>query len=816
MRLLTGYEPARLEALERLGIVGGGNEPPFNRLVELARRSFDSSISAINFVDARRAWCKAISGWSPRSMPRAATFCNLVIDGDDVFEVADALLDDRFSELPIVRSGPRVRFYAGAPIKDARGYGVGTFCIFDIRPRRLEDGQRESLRGFASLTGELIELRRRARTQPGSVDETPKSDRLLALFRSVLSAVSEAADLPSALALAAERIAQVTGWRARGVWRPGAWLEGELPARASLERRPVLSQFPSTAAIPVLAGDDVVGVLSFNLAQQPEALPQVAAVVQQVGGLVRRRRVEDALRASEQKLRSVMETARDGIITLARDGTIVYANPAARLLFGRDELRGLPLERLIPSWSDALDHIRKGGPNMIERWAVHRSWKQFPVEISCAEWTMERSGYVTAIVRDVTERQQARLERAAAERRLQFLFRVTSELLEQPLSTESLLDTMTRLLLPQLGDWCIVDLLDHSGRGEQLRRVACAPGVASSDSVNIDACEAFASDGQDSLVARVLDGGAPLLISPDLDGSGPWQGLAGFRACIIVPLIARGHTVGAISLVSFARRYSRDDLALATELAHRLALALDNAKLYDEARRAVRVRDDVLAIVSHDLRNPLSTILTSTERLLMRDPEDARQSIARCRRAAQRMTRMISDLVDAASLDSGTLSLDRRDHDLLRVVNDAIDLLQPLAEARGLTLAAGANAELSAFCDRERVVQVLSNLVGNAIKFSPAESTIRIAAELWGSMVRISVSDGGPGITPDLLPRIFDRYWHTNNAHNRQGAGLGLYIAKGIVEGHGGRIWVDSVPGRGSTFYFTLPTSSARVAQVAN
>ncbi|HEX9104736.1 MAG TPA: ATP-binding protein, partial [Polyangia bacterium] len=285
--------------------------------------------------------------------------------------------------------------------------------------------------------------------------------------------------------------------------------------------------------------------------------------------------------------------------------------------------------------------------------------------------------------------------------------------------------------------------------------------------------------------------------------------------CLVVPLSARNRIVGAITLVSFARGYGKDDLALAQDLGHRVALAVDNAHLYDEARAAVRVRDDVLAIVSHDLRNPLSTILTSTGRLLesIEDESDGptmRLPLERCQRAARRMTHMISDLVDAASLETGTLSLDQRDNELGRVISDALDLLQPLADARGLTLDMhlGDGAD-RAFCDRERIVQVLSNLVGNAIKFTPSGGSIHLAAEAWGDMVRIAVRDDGPGIAPELIPRIFDRYLHVAQRESRHGAGLGLYIAKGIVENHGGRIWVESTLGRGSTFFFTLPQAAA-------
>src|SRR5207302_6625698 len=182
-------------------------------------------------------------------------------------------------------------------------------------------------------------------------------------------------------------------------------------------------------------------------------------------------------------------------------------------------------------------------------------------------------------------------------------------------------------------------------------------------------------------------------------------------ACLIVPLLARSRTVGAVTLVSFGRGYGKDDLALAQELGHRVALAVDNAHLYDLARAAVRVRDDVLAIVSHDLRNPLSTILTSTGRLLdlMNENGDLmRAPLERCQRAARRMTHMISDLVDAASLETGSLSLDRHDSELGRVISDAPDLLQPLADARQLHVPYQPAAETpGASCDRERIGHVL-------------------------------------------------------------------------------------------------------------
>ncbi|MCU1276823.1 MAG: hypothetical protein JWM53_369 [bacterium] len=824
MLLLQAHEPARLTALAEYRIVGSEREGAFDELVTIARKRFDAPISAISFVDDRRWWPKAISGFARCSLPRAVTFCHHAIESDDLLEVRDARRDQRFAHSPLVDSGPHVRFYAGVPVRDSLGYALGTFSIQGLEPRRLDTRDAEALREFARLAFRLVELRHAAGRADVDRIELARLTRSLALLEALLSAVSEAADLPAALMSTAQRIGELTGWGVHGVWRPGGAVDSPLPAQATLERRAVLDADSGSAAIPVLAGDEVVAVLTFDVTSttktgggDPSLLAAVASVVQPLGALVRRRRIEEQLRASEMKLRSVTESARDGIVTLARDGTIVYANPAARVMFGRDEMRGLPMQCLVSGFGPtAIERAWEGGIQM-ERWATHASGKRFPVELSYAEWTVDKSGYVTTIVRDVSERFEAQSEAEAAQRRLAFLFRATSELLEQPLSTDALLATIARLVLPQLGDFCIVDLVEGA---EHVRRVAAAPGRDEEASM-LDASPAFAPAG-DSLVARVMRTGTAFVFSPtggdasvgalDLTTAHVWSN-AGWRACLVVPLLARNRTVGAITLVSFGRGYGNDELALAQELGHRVALAVDNAHLYDEARAAVRVRDDVLAIVSHDLRNPLSTILTSTGRLLDSLEDDGatmRAPLERCQRAARRMTHMISDLVDAASLETGTLSLDRHESEMSRVIGDALDLLQPLADARHLRLSYEvSDGAQRAFCDRERIVQVLSNLVGNAIKFTPAGGSIRIFAEGWGEMVRIAVVDDGPGIAAEQVPRIFDRYWHQAQRESRQGAGLGLYIAKGIVENHGGRIWVDSTLGRGSTFYFTLPGAAA-------
>ena len=588
MLLLQAHEPARLTALAEYES-SAAREGAFDELVTIARKRFDASITAVTFVDEHRWWPKAISGL--RALLAAAPAHLLRLRHRRrrprrSLRRRDPQRDDRFAGLPLVSAGPHVRFYAGAPLRDALGYALGTFCIFDVVPRHLDRRDAESLREFARLAVQLVELRRAAGRAELDRAELCRVTRSLALLEALLSTVSEAADVSTALWSTAQRIGELTGWGVRSVWRPGGELDSLLPARASLERRAVLDRHVGSVAIPVLAGDEVVAVLTFDLARagrgadDPSLLTAVAAVVQPLGALVRRRRIEEQLRASEVKLRSVTESARDGIVTLARDGTIVYANPAARVMFGRDEMRGLPMQKLVSGFG--LD--AKGGVPM-ERWASHASGTRFPVELSIAEWTVDKSGYVTSIVRDVSERFEAQAEAEAAQRRLAFLFRATSELLEQPLSTEALLATVARLVLPQLGDFCMVDLVDGA---DHLRRVAAAPD-RQPDAETLDKSPAFAPGG-DSLVARVMRTGQPFVFSPaeaaasgsalDLQTAHLWA-RAPWRACLVVPLSARNRTVGAITLVSFARGYAKDDLALAQELGHRVALAVDNAHLYD-------------------------------------------------------------------------------------------------------------------------------------------------------------------------------------------------------------------------------------------
>ncbi|RKH43023.1 ATP-binding protein, partial [Corallococcus llansteffanensis] len=247
--------------------------------------------------------------------------------------------------------------------------------------------------------------------------------------------------------------------------------------------------------------------------------------------------------------------------------------------------------------------------------------------------------------------------------------------------------------------------------------------------------------------------------------------------------------------------------ALLAEQAH----VAEAERLLEASRRATRLREETLAVVSHDLRSPLSAIRAATE-LIQRLPAEtdatarARKHADSIRRSVDRMNRLIEDLLDVASIDAGTLAIDVRPQPVADLVRDVREIFEPQATDRGLRLIVEQEPGLTLWCDKERLLQALGNLLSNALKFTPSGGSLhlRVGTEPGTGDLRFSVTDTGPGIPASVQPHLFDRYWHAAQKR-REGHGLGLSITKGIVESHGGRIWVESPPGLGATFSFALP-----------
>ncbi len=414
--------------------------------------------------------------------------------------------------------------------------------------------------------------------------------------------------------------------------------------------------------------------------------------------------------------------------------------------------------------------------------------------------------------------QSARAVAEAAEARSAFLVEATTTF-STSLDYQATLEKVVRLAVPYLADGCVIDI---PGTPLSIERVACAHIDPEREEILSYAPHRYPIDPAGSHpIAVAMRTGVPKLVAhvdaEELkhvtEGRGePGDAVAPQTSYMVVPLIARGRPIGTIMFSSedSGRHYGPTDLALAESLAHRAALAMDNARLYKEAQDAVRSRDDLLAIVSHDLRNPLDVIQFTVAMLRQTLPESeaplrAQKHCDMIQRSAERMIALIRDLLDFGTIQAGKLSVEAAPHDAATLADEALASMRLLAAKKNILIGADLPDErFEVLCDRARVLQVFANLLGNAIKFTPDSGSITVGVEAREGDVRFSVSDTGPGIPPASLPHVFDRYWQAKQTANL-GTGLGLAIAKGIVEAHGGRIAVTSTLGAGSAFSFTLP-----------
>jgi signal transduction histidine kinase len=286
-------------------------------------------------------------------------------------------------------------------------------------------------------------------------------------------------------------------------------------------------------------------------------------------------------------------------------------------------------------------------------------------------------------------------------------------------------------------------------------------------------------------------------------------------AHLALPLVHAGEVVGGLAFdFAFCPAIHATDELFTSLLAQATADALQRARSYDqerEARRTAellsRAREDVLGVVAHDLRNPLNLVSMTTQLLLEPDltPERRKSTVAINARAVARMNRLIGDLLDVVRMEAGHLSLDVGPCDVPRVLAETMDAFQQRAAEQGISLILSPEPpNVIVQADEERVLQLIDNLVGNALKFTPSGGQVSIGGFLDANELRVTVADTGPGIPEEQRARLFDRFWQARGA-DRRGLGLGLPIAKGIAEAHGGRLWVESTMGSGSAFHFAMP-----------
>jgi PAS domain S-box-containing protein len=591
----------------------------------------------------------------------------------------------------------------------------------------------------------------------------------------------------------------------------------------------------ATSAIVAIpgAGDQVAyGLLCAHSSSPTGFGPaelRVLRTAAQVLGLARvRLELERRVRENLELLRAITGSLAEGVIAVDAEGRLTFMNPAAERMLGwtEAELEGQPVhdrihphdsgEQLSAEDCELLRVLRTGGSVQgLNATYTRRDGSRFP--ISFTSGAIREGDRLTGAVltfQDFTEHERV-------ERGERFLA-LASQQLALSLEWGDTVQRVMRLAMPFLGDWCAVFEVGPDGRPHALAVESVNPERSrlSREILERHPVDLAAWHG----VGRVLRTGEPELIADVTAALFQYRGNAGaarsvdmlervgMRSYMAVPLVHAGRILGAISfgVAESARQFTSEDLSLAVELARRCAVALENVRLYGEARDATRAREEVLSIISHDLQTPLGAIRLGVgllRRLLRRGAreEEVARTADTIERASERLGRLVQDLVDFARMERGKLTIRAQPEDAAAICSEALEVVRPLAEENGIALSLEVPSGLRLVsCDRHRIMQVLQNLLGNALKVVPAGGAVRVRAEANATELVLSVVDEGSGIPPEDLPHVFERYWRGKRT-GYEGSGLGLTIARGIVEAHGGRIWAESELGKGTTFSFSLP-----------
>lgn len=549
-----------------------------------------------------------------------------------------------------------------------------------------------------------------------------------------------------------------------------------------------------------------------------------------------RKRLEDELKIAVERASGIIAVSTDAIITTDEDRMITIFNGSAEKAFGysKKEIIGQPFKILVPprlhdhyeyhmktfSQGSTLSFILTNHRD--QTFGLRKNGEEFPIDVAISKFEVRGKKIITITIRDVTEQQKR-------ESQLQFLAGAGWTLSES-LDSEDIVFKTASLAVSEIADGCIVRLLSSENESRETLRVAAAthrnPKKKTSILIFGEKLQraSFLSDELKQAIATkrpVIIGDFKIphsfLMETEDAGQDFIDYVLAVRSYVIIPLIIENKVIGTISLTADEsnRRFHENDLSFFEAISRRFALSIENARLLRETRNAVKIREDVLAIVSHDLKTPLTTIALAEQILRDLDKFDSAtlaEIADKIQISVNQMRRLISDLLDFAKIQSGTFAIETRPENLKDMITPLFKVFETQASAKKQRLTVNLPPSLPRVtCDSRRIEQLLSNILGNAVKFTPEGGHIDISGHQHGANIVISISDNGPGIPKEDLTRIFDRFWQSHSNKKNIGTGLGLSIAKGIARAHGGAIWVESELGRGSTFYFTLPMASSDV-----
>lgn len=571
----------------------------------------------------------------------------------------------------------------------------------------------------------------------------------------------------------------------------------------------------SVRIAPLTAGDAVVGTITLidDVTERVAREDELKRQIEELEAL------QSGLRNSEARYRVLAEQALVGVYVLAGQ-RFLYVNAALAQIFGyapNECIDLLDFSALVSAedWPAVLAQINRAMADSAAHLNIqfrgrHKNGGLCWIELFGSQATYDDQPAILGTLLDITERVRAdEDQRFLAE---------ASAMLASSLDNATITAALAEYVVPRLADLCVIDMQLDEGRMERVATAATPENAA---------IHALLRDyppvvGQPHPVMQAMASKTPELLTqiPDwlLDAVSQDPRHAELlhslriQSALFVPVLLHDAALGVISLVSTQpeRRYTPADMALSVELARRLALAVENAQLYRQARQALEIRDHFLSVAAHELKTPVTSLLGYAQllqRRLARDGNERDQkALQTISQQAGRLNSLIHSLFDVSRLQAGQFSITRARVDLAQLSRRIVDEVMVSLESHAVVYQ-GADSDLLIEGDELRLEQVIQNLIQNAIKYSPNGGTITLAVERDGSQVCLLVSDQGMGIPEHALPKIFTRFYRINSDDTARvsSLGIGLFVVKEFVALHGGTITVESAEGRGTTFRICFP-----------
>ncbi len=532
--------------------------------------------------------------------------------------------------------------------------------------------------------------------------------------------------------------------------------------------------------------------------------------------------VQQETLGTDERFRALIQHSADAIQLISAEGVILYSSDSVERVLGYkpEEIQGTSAAPYLhpddfPRFMEKFGALlmTPGGQVTLEYRVKHKNGSWVWVEATGSNYLHDaRISAIVGNFRNITERKQVE-ER-------QRILNEASEKLVSSLNQQVTLQEIAQLIVPAVADYCRIAVLDEQ---QQIKEIAVNHFDPEQVALVRELYEQYKDrTNSTSGLQRLLETGQSELMSHVSEGVIQQAGqdnpeivtvvhALGLKSYMGTPLIARDRVIGAITFSSVQpeRHYTSDDLAFAQELARRIALTLDNARLYQEAQKAITLRDDFISIASHELRTPVTSLklyVQVLQRQLARRGDDSlAHHFKKMDTQLDKLTLLIKDLLNVTRIELGKLDFQEDFFDVNEVVKEVVEQIQLTTRTHRIEVEGRIARPVRG--DKDRIGQVLTNLLTNAIKYSPAANSIVVRLIAEEDVAVVEVQDFGIGIEKEHQGHIFDRFYRVSDPEERTypGLGIGLYIAHEIIKRHKGELWVVSEKGKGSLFRFRLP-----------